>query len=189
MWNLTMVLENVKFDSLLYIHILVLFFTFYSSQQFSGASGSWSHLNQLLQDPSEQWSTFSPLHNNSGAGQRNWLLELDSDWVWRADQDVPLQIASAAALWKDFSRYPCHLPLLDLESRWDQNSFSNPGLSGACCLLPPACNGRSFIWHTPFQNIALMPCWQWGMAMNLQPNQTYFLKPGYWCCQLFEDEI
>ena len=28
----------------------------------------------------------------------------------------------------------------------------------ACCLLPPACNGRSFIWHTPFQNIALMPC-------------------------------
>ena len=25
-------------------------------------------------------------------------------------------------------------------------------------LLPPACNGRSFIWYTPFRNIALMPC-------------------------------
>ena len=69
-------------------------------------------------------------------------------WQWLRFRSRPRsssQFASAPALWIEFSRYHCHLPLLDLQSRQDQYSFPTQG-----CLE-----------HTAFYLCRPYSCLQW----------------------------
>ena len=110
---------------------------------------------------SVQQSTFPPLHNNSGAGQRYGLLELYSDWVLGADQGVPLNLLLQQLFQQTFPGVPanCLCWSIELDGPIFKPRFACSILSPACAGLTVVCNGRFFIWHIPSQNRALMPRW------------------------------